>query len=79
VEALLYGVPVLASNVGGAHGNEFRLTGGGCVFAGGDAGRCDSRGLALLWEAAAVDQPFVKDTLRLLLDHLGRVDDPREP
>jgi hypothetical protein len=33
----------------------------------------------LLWEAAAVDQPFVKDTLRLLLDHLGRVDDPREP
>jgi predicted transposase YbfD/YdcC len=33
----------------------------------------------LLWEAAAVDQPLVKDTLRLLLDHLGRVDDPREP
>lgn len=26
-----------------------------------------------------MDQPFVKDRLRLLLDHLGRVADPREP
>lgn len=26
-----------------------------------------------------MDQPFAKDSLRLLLDHLGRVEDPREP
>ena len=26
-----------------------------------------------------MDQPFAKDRLRLLLSHLGRVDDPREP
>jgi predicted transposase YbfD/YdcC len=31
------------------------------------------------WERAAVDRIFVKDSLRLLLDRLGRVEDPREP
>ena len=30
-------------------------------------------------ESTIVDQPFAKDRLRLLLDHLGRVGDPREP
>lgn len=35
--------------------------------------------IQLLLEPTAVEEGFVKDRLRLLLDHLGAVGDPREP